>query len=70
MNHVPQTVRDDLSAEAAEKFFSPFEGFARDGLPWVRSETKDSVRGRTGGKVPAQQTPQPIAPAPPVAPPG
>jgi hypothetical protein len=50
-NEIPETLKLDLYAEAAEKFFSPFAGNARDGLPWIRNDTKETVRSRSGGRV-------------------
>ena len=54
---IPQELRDAMHAQTAEKFFSPFDGFARDNQPWVRNDIKDIVRGRTGGKVQTQVAP-------------
>lgn len=59
---IPRELQDKWQADTAEKFFSPFDGFARDGLPWVRSDVKDTVRSRTGSKVPTKGsiTPTPV----------
>ena len=60
-SEIPRDLRDAANASAAERFFSPFEGFARDGLPWVRNDIKETVRGRMGTRAQQPQAPTPQA---------
>lgn len=45
---IPAAVREDVYADVAERFFSPFATTMPNGDPWVRAEVKNVVRSRQG----------------------
>jgi hypothetical protein len=58
---IPAAGREDLYADIAERFFSPFATPMPNGDPWVRADAKNTVRGRQGtaSKPTGQQPPAP-----------
>jgi hypothetical protein len=67
---IPDALREDLYADIAERYFSPFATPMPSGDPWVRAEVKNTVRNRqgTGPKPAPQQQPPAGPPAPPTLP--
>ena len=67
---LPPTGREDLYAEVAERYFSPFAKPMDNGDPWIKDDVKQSVRTRQGGLIKPTE-PQPAnAIQPPGGPPG
>jgi hypothetical protein len=62
---IPAAGREELYADIAERFFSPFAQLMPSGDPWVRADVKNVIRSRQGTASKPQQQQQPGTPPPP-----